>query len=331
MSCRSSAAASAAALCQRSFFAVRAFACTAVVLLGTALAAAGQDKKDRPELDVPRCAAPIATISIIEPATNWWEQLGQGFGSPVSLIKVFVDRSGCFTLVDRGAGLAAAQRERALASGGELQRDANVGQGQMVAADYVLVPNLVSSNKNSSGRGIGGIVGGLLGGVVGAVASGINTRKMTADVTLALTDVRTTRQLVAIEGRANKRDISFFGGGGMIGASAFGGAGLGGYNNTEIGKVITMAYLDAYAKLVDQMGGIAMEAPAGGGRQTVVMTRTAAMYEKPTSRSAIVRNLETGSKLFPTGAKDGLMWEVTDEMGAKGWVTSVAFRSDDQR
>lgn len=301
---------------------------TVLILVATLVVppAFAQDKQAKPETDVPRCSAPVATISIAEPDTKWWEQLGQGFGSPVSLIKVFVDRSGCFGLVDRGTGLEAAQRERALAGSGELKAAGTFGQGQMAAADYVLVPNLISSNKNSSGRGFGGIVGGLFGGMAGLIASGINMKKMTADVTLAITDVRTTRQLVAIEGHADKKNISFFGGAGGLGGGVLGAAGMGSYSNTEIGKVITMAYLDAYAKLVDQMGGVAMEPAEGGGKQFVTMTRTAAMYEKPTSRSTVVRTLEAGTKLFPTGTKDGLMWEVTDENGAKGWVTSVAFK-----
>ena len=42
-------------------------------------------------------------------------------GSPEALIKVFVSRSNCFRLVDRGSGFAAAQRERALAAGGDLR------------------------------------------------------------------------------------------------------------------------------------------------------------------------------------------------------------------
>ena len=42
-----------------------------------------------------------------EPQRNWWSELK--LGSPEALIKVFVNQSGCFTLVDRGAGLNAAQ------------------------------------------------------------------------------------------------------------------------------------------------------------------------------------------------------------------------------
>jgi curli biogenesis system outer membrane secretion channel CsgG len=292
-------------------------------------AAHGASAQDKAPTDVPRCSAVIASLAVVEPDNRWWEQFN--LGSPASLIKVFVDRSGCFTLVDRGAGLEAAQRERALADGGELQKGTkNFDKGQIAAADYVLIPNLVTSNRNSSGRNIGGVVGGFLGGTAGAIAGGINTRTMTADVTLTLTDTRTTKQLAAVEGNATKRDIGFSGGTGIWGGGGFGAAGLGGYQNTEIGKVITAAYLDSYNKLVDQMGGVSAEPAADGGKLTVVMTRTGTMYEKPSSRSTAIRVVETGTKLFPTGKKEGLMWEVTDDKGARGWVTSVAFREEKQ-
>ena len=29
--------------------------------------------------------------------------------------------------------------------------------------------------------------------------------------------------------------------------------------------------------------------------------------------------------LYPTGNKDGVMWEVEDELGNKGWVSSLLF------
>jgi hypothetical protein len=29
--------------------------------------------------------------------------------------------------------------------------------------------------------------------------------------------------------------------------------------------------------------------------------------------------------LYPTGNKDGLWWEVSDELGNKGWVSSALF------
>ena len=42
----------------------------------------------------------------------------------------------------------------------------------------------------------------------------------------------------------------------------FAAAGASGYQNTEIGQVIVLAYLDAYTKLVGQLGGIPQGAPA---------------------------------------------------------------------
>ena len=42
----------------------------------------------------------------------------------------------------------------------------------------------------------------------------------------------------------------------------FAGAGGGGYQNTEIGQVIVLAYLDAYTKLVTQLGGLPENAAA---------------------------------------------------------------------
>ena len=37
-----------------------------------------------------------------------------------------------------------------------------------------------------------------------------------------------------------------------------------------------------------------------------------------------MRSLDPGMMLYPTGNKDGLMWEVEDELGNKGWVNSTS-------
>ena len=36
-----------------------------------------------------------------------------------------------------------------------------------------------------------------------------------------------------------------------------------------------------------------------------------------------VRDLDPGMMLYPTGNKEGTMWEVEDELGNKGWVSST--------
>src|SRR3977135_4025254 len=125
----------------------------------SAFAASAQEERQKKRAALPRCARPLGNLAVEEPQRNWWSELK--LGSPEALIKVFVQQSGCFSLVDRGAGLAAAQRERALSSGGALQQGSNLGGGQIVAADYVLVPDVISQNANASGNNFGAAPGGL--------------------------------------------------------------------------------------------------------------------------------------------------------------------------
>ncbi|KJV27811.1 hypothetical protein VI08_17755, partial [Luteibacter yeojuensis] len=70
---------------------------------------------------IPHCTRKLGSISVIEPegSVHWWTQ--QQLPSPTKLIKVFVQKSGCFSLVDRGMGMGAAMRERELAAGGDLR------------------------------------------------------------------------------------------------------------------------------------------------------------------------------------------------------------------
>ena len=68
--------------------------------------------------------------------------------------------------------------------------------------------------------------------------------------------MRTTEMELLAEGYARKSDLSFGGGGGGFFGGGFGAVGGGGYQNTDIGQVIVLAYLDAYKKMVTQMGGL---------------------------------------------------------------------------
>jgi curli biogenesis system outer membrane secretion channel CsgG len=301
----------------------------AMALVATgALAATAEQQRDRKTAEIPQCTHSLGTLAVEEPQDNWWTKLQ--LGSPAAVIKLLVQRSRCFDLVDRGAGLAAAQRERALSGGGQLQQGSNIGGGQIQAADYVIVPDVLTQNPNSSGNNIGAALGGLLGsrfGPVGALAGSISINSQTADVLLTLTDVRTTRQLGTFEGHGKKTDIGFGVGGGVFGGSGFGTAGATGYNNTAIGQVIMLGYVDAYTQMADQMGGLvpAEGASAAAAQQMVLTNRPTRMYKEPSTSSALVLPLNVGARLYPTGNKSGLMWEVKDEKGNIGWVSSIAF------
>jgi curli biogenesis system outer membrane secretion channel CsgG len=221
--------------------------------------------------------------------------------------------------------MQAAQAERALASSGELRGRSNVGKGQVKAADYVMVPDLVSSNKNSGGNAIGGLLGGLIGGGAGAVLGGINLKKKSADVVLTVTDVRSSEQVAMIEGHTSKTDLGWGAGGGVFGGGALVAGGASGYSDTEIGKVITLAYLDAYIKLVDQFKALPDNASAANAQQSVTMAKPGRMYTTSSTKSKVMRTLDPGMMLYPTGEKKEMMWEVEDELGNKGWVSSVLF------
>jgi curli biogenesis system outer membrane secretion channel CsgG len=292
-------------------------AAAAMVASSANAQAYGTDNKrpaGTPEL--PQCRQPIGTVSIVLPQNQWW--LRYNLGSPEALIKLYAQRSNCLRVVDRGAGLAMRNEERSLGASGELQRGSNVGAGQIKAADYTIVPDIADANANAGGGGAA--LGGLLPGAAGALLGGIRTKSSTAHVLLNLVNVRTTEQEYSAEGTAQKTNISFAGGGfgGLIGGVA------GGYSNTDIGQIIAAAYLNAYVDLVGHMQGMQPGgAQASSPVQTYVAKQAIAMRAAASPTSKIVRQFQAGDSVFPTGQKDGVWWEVDDETGNRGWVSSV--------
>jgi curli biogenesis system outer membrane secretion channel CsgG len=277
---------------------------------------------DAPPPQIPICDKKIGVLAVTEPQNQWWTELG--LDSPAALIKVFVAQSKCFTLVDRGKGLQAAQAERQLAASGEERVGSNIGKGQMKAADYVLVPDVANKNRNSGGTNIGGMIGGLLPHGIGALAGGVSLKSKTADVVLTLTDVRSTEQVALEQGHAKKTDLGWGGGGGaFFGGFAAGGASS--YANTEIGQVVTMAYLDAYIKLVNDLKTNAPDAKADNVSQAIRVGKPSKLYTESNLKSKVVRDLDPGMMLYPTGDKMGVWWKVTDELGNEGWVVSTNF------
>jgi hypothetical protein len=275
---------------------------------------------DQAPPQIPTCDKKIGTLSVKEPTNNWWTEYH--LDSPESLIKVMVSQSKCFTLVDRGKGLEAAQAERSLASGGDLRGGSNVGKGQMKAADYVLVPDIANRNRNSNGTNIGGAIAGLIPGGFGAALGGVSLKSKTADVVLTLTDVRSTEQVALEQGHAKKTDLGWTGGGaGFLGAFVAGGASS--YANTEIGQVVMQAYLDAFTKMVADIKQISPFAAGDNAQQSVKMNKPGKLYSQPDLKSAVVRDLDPGMTLYPTGEKMGVWWKVNDELGNDGWVPST--------
>ncbi|MGR6330061.1 CsgG/HfaB family protein [Sphingomonas sp. XXL09] len=280
----------------------------------------GQRLQEQTARDVPHCARKLGTLSIVDGDDPTWTKWS--LAPPSKLLKVLVQRSGCFNLVDRGSGLSAAQRERSIGTDLGLQRGSNTGQGQIKAADYVLVAEVQDANANVSGNAVAGGVGAVLGGTIGGLLGGIKSKKLEANTVLSLTNVRTTETLATEEGYAAKKDLSF-------GASGFAGlaGGIGGgYDNTDIGRVITLSFIQAYGKLVTSLGlvkpgdaGTAQAAPA----KTFTVQAALTLHASASASAKTLRTLPQGTIVYPTGNKDGLWWEVADENDNVGWVLNT--------
>ena len=273
------------------------------------------------QAQLPTCPRPLGTMALSEPETKWWGSLG--LGSPEALIRVYVQKSKCFRLVNRsGRGMEAMQRERDLAGGGELRRGGVVGKGQMVEADFTVIPDIVTGNNNKGGLNVGGILGGLMGGTLGGIVGGINVKKKSANVILNVVNNKTSEEFVA-EGQSKKSDLGFGGGGALFGGGGFGAAGASGYDNTELGQVVALAYLDAYAKLVADIGGMSQAIAGPAAQKAVSMKRPGRMFATASLKGKVIKTLDPGAMLYPTGNKQPGWWEVEDELGTKGWVAEA--------
>ncbi|MCS6995431.1 MAG: peptidoglycan-binding protein [Casimicrobiaceae bacterium] len=194
-----------------------------------------------------RCDRPYGTIALVEDQNrDWyrWYLETYRLGSTAPVLRLLIQQSNCFIVVERGRAMASMQQERALERSGELRQGSNFGPGQMVAADYSLTPEVLVSARGTSG--LGAALGGLSGrlGAIGAIAGAIRTNE--AAVMLTLVDNRSGVQVAVAEGSSSNTDFNL--GGLLIGSHAAGG--LGGYANTPQGKVVTAAFTDAYNNIV---------------------------------------------------------------------------------
>jgi len=274
--------------------------------------------------EVPRCTRKLGTLSITNgDDPRGWNQYN--LAPPAKLLRSIVQKSGCFNLVDRGAGLNAAVTERDIGAGLGMQRGSNVGQGQVKAADYVLVAELQAADGNAGGSALAGIAGGLLGGTAGAIVGGIKTRKLEANTVLSLTNVRTTETIAVTDGYAVKNDIGWGAGAGAGGFGGFGGAVGGGYEDTETGRIATLAFIQAYSKMVGELGLVSNQGSAAQAAPSKTFTAVAPVNLRRTAdaKGALLRTLQPGSIVYPTGAKNGLWWEVADENDNVGWVLNT--------
>lgn len=248
-----------------------------------------------------RCDASLGTIAVVEDTSAPWYGMLTGqyrLGSTTPVLKLLIQQSNCFVVVERGRAMGNMMMERDLAKSGELRSNSNFGGGQMVSADYSLSPSITFSNNNAGG--LGGAIGGLFGSV-GAVVGGSLSAKE-ASTLLTLVDNRSGVQLAASEGSAKNWDFGAMGG---LFGSALGGVG-GGYSNTAEGKVIVAAFMDSYNGIVKAVQNYRAQNVKGGlGTGGNLAVQGAEKAAPPMSlRDAQGRLNELG---FDVGTPDGRM------------------------
>ncbi|MHB1358042.1 MAG: CsgG/HfaB family protein [Rhodocyclaceae bacterium] len=212
-----------------------------------------------------KCASPLGTAALVEDTSADWYRIFTAeykLGSTAPVLRLLMQQSNCFVVVERGRAFQAMERERQIAGAGQAREGSNFGGGQMVAADYSITPEVLISARNTSGvgGGLAGFGGGL--GLLGVIAGGIRTNE--AATMLTLSDNRSGVQIAASQGASKNTDFSL--GGVLLGGGA--GAGLGGYSNTPQGKVVVAAFTDAYNEMIRALRNYKAQQVQGQGLGT---------------------------------------------------------------
>jgi curli biogenesis system outer membrane secretion channel CsgG len=218
----------------------------------TATGSAGGESAQGENVQLEKCESPLGTVSLTEDQEgDWYRVFTQEYklGSTIQPLRLLIQQSNCFVVVERGRAFQNIERERALQRSGELRQNSSFGQGQLVSADYSITPEVLVSARGTSGGG-GGLAGAgrgklaAIGLLAGVVAGGFRTNE--ASTMLTIIDNRSGVQVAAAEGSSKNTDFN-------VGAALFGGSGGavgGGYTNTPQGKVVIAAFTDAYNNIV---------------------------------------------------------------------------------
>jgi len=195
-----------------------------------------------------RCSAPIATISI---ATEQQPTILISYGlpgNPLPAMRLLAQQTNCFRIVNRDVALQTMETERALQQQGQLRKGSNFGGGQIIAADYTIMVEVLVNNSNSGGIGAAAL--GFIpyvGGVASLVAGGMRFQE--AQVLLTLVNNHTSEQMSTATGKGSGTSFSL-GGAGLTFVAA---GAAGGYMDTDQGKVVMAAMVDGLNQIEPQI------------------------------------------------------------------------------
>src|SRR5687768_3139071 len=101
------------------------------------------------------CNETLGTLAVVEDRNaNWYHHMQQyQVQSTVPLLRMLIQQSNCFVVVERGQAMNVMRQERDLERSGEARQGSNFGKGQMVAADYAMNPSITFSSRDTGGIG----------------------------------------------------------------------------------------------------------------------------------------------------------------------------------
>ena len=289
-----------------------------------------------------QCDKPMGAMAVTEPQDFVISALLQyDLQSPVGIIRMMIQQSNCFIVVERGQGMNNMMQERTLMEAGQLRENSNVGGGQIVSADFLLRPEVVFSDSDAGalGAGVGAALGGVFGpagDLIGGLIGGLRFKE--AQTSMLVSDARSGVQVASATGSSRKADLAL--GGLLIGGSA--GAGLGGYGSTDEGKIIVASLMDNYNHIVRavrgqpslqrDVGTLTQEAAAGGSKKAGdVFAEGDVLYPKIDNVKLLSDSATSAEQLGKLKKSDGMIFMGEENNGfirvetsnGGGWVKKI--------
>jgi hypothetical protein len=194
-----------------------------------------------------QCHQPLGTADLTESQYMYGSSTLPN--DPGQLVKLMMQQSNCFLVVERGRAMEGIMGERQFRDTGELRQNSNFGKHQIVASDFSITPTVVLNEPNARGSAAGlGLMSGLAGSavpfggaLVGALGAAASSQTSEVHSTISIVDNRSTVQVAMAEGSATQTDNAYISG--LFGQ----------YARTDIERVEAASLLDAYNKVVSSL------------------------------------------------------------------------------
>ena len=283
----------------RQGYKVAIVATVALVMSSSAVA------KDAP-IELAKCTSNLGTIAVVEGDTQGW--LKYNLGSPRELLAAMALESGCFTPHSAGSGAPATYLMNVIAGDAE-----EVDKG-MEMAKSAAFEGLVRSGAAVQVLSRVPFAGAMLGAF-----GGLGGKKKTVAAGIRVISPANGMTLVSGSGTVKKSTLTFAG----IGGGWSQGANASGYSGSKDGKMLAEAFMMAFNAVAAQQSTLSLlplATPAAAAASAMVAVDTK-MLASPAAGAASLRALRAGTALMPTGKREGLFVEVTDNFGTKGWIS----------